>query len=62
MPELMSADNWSLALARPKAQLSHRTCPWGGHLIKFDFKGIILQDPPSKSSNIFVRPGPRWET
>ena len=55
MPELMSPEGWDTALARPKAQLSHRTCPWGGHLIKFDFKGITLQNPPSKTGNIFVR-------
>lgn len=53
----MSPEGWSLALARPQAELSHRTCPWGGHLIKFDFKGITLQNPPSKSGNIFVRFG-----
>ena len=36
MPEVLTPVSWSLALARPNAQLWHRSCPWGGHLIKFD--------------------------
>lgn len=56
MPEVLTPVSWSLALARPDAQLWHRSCPWGGHLIKFDLKGIQIQDAPEKTSNLIVRP------
>ena len=52
----MSSTGWDTALARPKAQLSHRSCPWGGCLIKFEIDGITLQNPPAKTSGILVRP------
>lgn len=45
-----------MALARPKANLSHCTCPWGGHLIKFTLKSISVEDAPLKTGNILVRP------
>lgn len=56
MPEVLTSVSWSLALARPKAQLWHRSCPWGGHLIKFDLKGIQIRDAPEKTGNLIVRP------
>ena len=56
MPEVLTPVSWSLALARPNAQLGHRSCPWGGHLIKFDLKNIQIQDAPEKTSNLIVRP------
>lgn len=56
MPEVLTPVSWSLALARPNAQLWHRSCPWGGHLIKFDLKNIQIQDAPEKTSNLIVRP------
>lgn len=56
IPEVLSSTSWSLALARPKAQLWHRSCPWGGHLIKFDLKGMPIQDAPEKTGNLIVRP------
>mmetsp|Transcript_9780 Transcript_9780/g.11859 ORF Transcript_9780/g.11859 Transcript_9780/m.11859 type:complete len:150 (+) Transcript_9780:98-547(+) len=56
MPDVLSSPSWSLALARPKAQLWHRSCPWGGHLVKFDLNGIQIKDAPEKTGNLIVRP------
>lgn len=41
----MSDSDWEVADARPDASLSHRSCPWGGHLIKIDLK-MPGYDPP----------------
>ena len=49
-----------MALARHKASLSHCTCPWGGHLIKFNLRSITIQNAPEKTSNILVRPEVRF--
>ena len=32
----MSDVQWEVAAIRPEAVLSHRSCPWGGHLIKME--------------------------
>ena len=32
----MLDSTWEIAVKRPTSSLSHRTCPWGGHLIRFD--------------------------
>lgn len=58
MPHLLSSEGWAVALARPKAKLCHRTCPWGGHLIRFNLKGITIQNAPAKTSHVLVRH--RW--
>eukprot|EP00435_Cladocopium_sp_Y103_P025545 s3145_g6.t1 len=42
---MMSDADWEVADARPDASLSHRSCPWGGHLIKIDLK-MPGFDPP----------------
>eukprot|EP00913_Durusdinium_trenchii_P002322 g2144.t1 len=55
MPHLLSSEGWAVALARPKAKLCHRTCPWGGHLIRFNLKGITIQNAPAKTSHVLVR-------
>ena len=31
----ISDSEWELAIERPQTSLSHRSCPWGGHLVKF---------------------------
>ena len=56
MPNLLSSEGWAVALARPKANLSHTACPWGGHLIRFNLKDLTIQNPPEKTCNILVRP------
>ena len=35
-----SPEGWEVALARPLAKLSHCSCPWGGHLIRFECKDV----------------------
>ena len=37
-PSCMSDAQWGVAAETPEAVLSHRSCPWGGHLIKIDSK------------------------
>ena len=34
----MSDVQWEVAAIRPEAVLSHRSCPWGGHLIRVEAK------------------------
>ena len=36
----MSDVQWEVAAIRPDAMLSHRSCPWGGHLIRLDSKTL----------------------
>ena len=36
----MSDVQWEVAAIRPEAVLSHRSCPWGGHLIKLEAKTL----------------------
>lgn len=40
----MSDSTWEIAVKRPTSSLSHRTCPWGGHLIRFDNRTPTLLD------------------
>ena len=40
----MSDSTWEVAVKRPASVLSHRTCPWGGHLIRFDNRTSPLLD------------------
>lgn len=51
-----SDEGWEVALARPLAKLQHRSCPWGGHLIRFSVKHLVINNPPEKTGNILVRP------
>ena len=39
-PSCMSDEQWEVAAKTPEAVLSHRSCPWGGHLIKLDSKTL----------------------
>ena len=39
-PSCMSDEQWEVAAETPEAVLSHRSCPWGGHLIKIDSKTL----------------------
>eukprot|EP00435_Cladocopium_sp_Y103_P030173 s1457_g7.t1 len=52
----MSDVQWEVAAIRPDAVLSHRSCPWGGHLIKMDSKNVFIQNAPSDPADILVRP------
>eukprot|EP00438_Fugacium_kawagutii_P030877 Skav213468 [mRNA] locus=scaffold3211:188134:190388:- [translate_table: standard] len=53
---ILSEDGWEVALARPLAKLSHRSCPWGGHLIRFEVKQVPIHNAPEKTGEIIVRP------
>ena len=50
---MMSDSDWEVADARPDASLSHRSCPWGGHLIKIDLK-MLGYDPPFGSHQTWL--------
>ena len=39
-PCCMSEQDWKVASQTPEAVLSHRSCPWGGHLIKLESKTL----------------------
>ena len=40
VPSSMLDEQWEVAAKTPEAVLSHRSCPWGGHLIKIDSKTL----------------------
>ena len=52
----MSDAGWEVAARTPDVLLSHRSCPWGGHLIKVESKNIFLQNAPTDSRDFFARP------
>ena len=38
------------------SSLSHRSCPWQGHLIRFQLEQLAVQEPPERSEHLLVRP------
>jgi len=52
----MSDADWEVAANRPEAILSHRSCPWGGHLIKIESTNLFIQNAPEDPRDLFVRP------
>jgi len=52
----MSDVQWEVAAIRPDAVLSHRSCPWGGHLIRLDAKNVFIQNASADPADILVRP------
>lgn len=52
----MSDSLWQLAVHLPETTLSHRACPWGGHLVRFDSRNIFIQAAPKDPSGVMVRP------
>lgn len=52
----MSDAGWEVAVRTPDVLLSHRSCPWGGHLIKVESKNIFIQNAPTDSRDFFARP------
>lgn len=52
----LSDSKWEMAANRPEASLSHRTCPWGGHLIRFDSRKLFIQNAPENPRDFLVRP------
>lgn len=49
--DMMSETSWQLATASAEASLSHRFCPWGGYLVKLDFRNILISGAPERSEN-----------
>jgi len=56
MPNLLVADGWTLASTAAGSKLMHSSCPWGGHLIKFELNNITVKNAPKKTSNLTIRP------
>eukprot|EP00438_Fugacium_kawagutii_P029575 Skav212239 [mRNA] locus=scaffold4106:82972:86749:+ [translate_table: standard] len=52
----MSDSLWELIVKSPEASLSHRACPWGGHLVKFDCRNVFIQEAPKDPAHVLVRP------
>ena len=46
MPNLLVADGWTLASTAAGSKLMHSSCPWGGHLIKFELNNITVKNAP----------------
>eukprot|EP00490_Sorites_sp_Unknown_P016133 CAMPEP_0114646110 /NCGR_PEP_ID=MMETSP0191-20121206/4969_1 /TAXON_ID=126664 /ORGANISM="Sorites sp." /LENGTH=61 /DNA_ID=CAMNT_0001858903 /DNA_START=1 /DNA_END=182 /DNA_ORIENTATION=- len=55
-PHCMSNAEWLVAAQTREAVLSHRPCPWGGHLIKLESKSIFVQNAPEDPCDVLVRP------
>eukprot|EP00438_Fugacium_kawagutii_P009162 Skav206203 [mRNA] locus=scaffold1844:395252:395841:- [translate_table: standard] len=64
-PCCLSDATWKVAAESRDAVLSHRSCPWGGHLIKIDSKtlghvngrrSMFIQDAPEDPCDVLVRP------
>eukprot|EP00438_Fugacium_kawagutii_P004203 Skav215935 [mRNA] locus=scaffold226:466236:468548:+ [translate_table: standard] len=54
-PCCMSDAMWKVAAKTQSVVLSHRSCPWGGQLVK-RFRSIFVQKAPEDPCNVFVRP------
>jgi len=52
----MSDADWEVAAETSEAVLSHRSCLWGGRLIKMEVPSLFIEDAPGDSKNLFVRP------
>lgn len=52
----LSLSTWDLAAERPDSRLLHRSCPWGGHLVRLDLRNIPVMGAPENASNVLVRP------
>eukprot|EP00438_Fugacium_kawagutii_P013100 Skav213401 [mRNA] locus=scaffold797:641580:642773:- [translate_table: standard] len=55
-PCCLSETTWEVAAKTRHAELSHRSCPWGGHMIKIDAKNVFVQDAPEDPRDVLVRP------
>jgi len=54
--QCMSDEQWEVAATTREAILSHRSCPWGGHLIKVESRNVFIQNAPEDPCDLFVRP------
>ena len=44
------SSSWELAAVAADVALFHRSCPWGGHLIKLDIRNVLIEDAPENAS------------
>eukprot|EP00435_Cladocopium_sp_Y103_P055862 s142_g18.t1 len=50
-------ENWHVAARRPDgSSMTHRSGPSGGHLLKFDFRNVFVEDAPSKAADLLLLP------
>ncbi|CAK9105898.1 unnamed protein product [Durusdinium trenchii] len=56
MPNLLEENGWNSAMVTSEAALMNTSCPWGGHLIKFELKEIAIHHAPEETANVMVRP------
>ncbi|CAK9047962.1 unnamed protein product [Durusdinium trenchii] len=56
MPHLLEENGWNKAMVTSDAALMNTSCPWGGHLIKFELKEITIHEAPADPANVMVRP------
>ena len=56
VPNLLSEDGWQAVLQDPSSAMLHRCCPWGGSLVKFVLRDMLIQDPPDDPADVLVRP------
>eukprot|EP00913_Durusdinium_trenchii_P013296 g12479.t1 len=54
--ELLRINGWNSAMVTSEAALMNTSCPWGGHLIKFELKEIAIHHAPEETANVMVRP------
>jgi len=59
--DIMSS-SWELAAVAADVALFHRSCPWGGHLIKLDIRNVLIEDAPENASEVLVRPEVRGQS
>eukprot|EP00438_Fugacium_kawagutii_P010073 Skav205248 [mRNA] locus=scaffold4376:7390:8574:+ [translate_table: standard] len=52
----LSDATWKVVAETRGAVLSHRSCPWGGDMIKIDSKSMFVQDAPEDPCDVLVRP------
>lgn len=48
VPSFVTAQD--LAAERPDSSLLHRSCPWGGHLVRLDLRNIRVMGAPEIAS------------
>ena len=56
VPTLLENDGWQIASECPAGRLLHRKSPWGGHLIRFSLRDILVHERPADPSYLFLRP------
>jgi len=56
VPHLISDDFWETLFETSSDAISFRSCPWGGGLVRFKFRDLVVKDPLADPSYAMVRP------